>query len=89
MEIPVHTGSIVYSRAGRDSGRFYLVVEVVSDVFVKIADGHVRRLASPKLKKIKHLKCTGEINTKIADKLVNGAVVYDAEIFSALKSYNG
>lgn len=85
----MQTGSIVYSRAGRDSGRFYLVVEVVDDIFVKIADGHVRRLAKPKLKKIKHLKCTGEVNTKIAEKLIKGTVVYDAEIFSALKSYNG
>lgn len=88
MDRPVQTGSIVFSRAGRDSGKYFLVVEIVDDRFVKIADGDVRKLATPKLKKLKHLKVTEEINEKLREKLMSGAVIYDAEIYSALKKYN-
>ena len=88
MDKPISVGSVVYSRAGRDAGIFFLVVEVVDDDFVKICDGDVRKLAKPKLKKIKHLKNTGEILDGIGEKLLNNVKVYDAEIYSALRRYN-
>ncbi len=88
MEKSVEVGSVVFSRAGRDKGIFFLVVEVVDDVYVRLADGDVRRLEKPKLKKIKHLKNTGDVLTNIAEKLKQGVKVYDAEIFSALRRYN-
>lgn len=88
MEKSVEVGSVVFSRAGRDKGIFFLVVEVVDDVYVRLADGDVRRLEKPKLKKIKHLKNTGDVLANIAEKLKQGAKVYDAEIFSALRRYN-
>lgn len=88
MEKSVEVGSVVFSRAGRDKGIFFLVVEVVDDVYVRLADGDVRRLEKPKLKKIKHLKNTGDVLTNIAEKFKQGAKVYDAEIFSALRRYN-
>lgn len=82
-------GTIVYSIAGRDSGRFYTVVEIVDDTFVKIADGDLRRIDNPKLKKIKHLKSQGEFLPKIAEKLIANKKIFDAELKSALRSYNG
>ena len=88
MERPLKVGSVVYSRAGRDEGRFYVVFEIVDDSFVTIVDGDVRKLAKPKKKKIKHLKNTGEVFEGIADKILLGARIYDAEIFSALRKYN-
>lgn len=88
MDRPVTIGSIVFSKAGRDGGRFYIVVEIVDDKFVKIADGDVRRLSSPKKKKLMHLKATAEVHEKLREKLLSGAVIYDAEIYSALKKYN-
>ncbi len=88
MEKPVNVGSVVFSRAGRDKGRFFTVVEIVDDTFVKLADGDLRRLENPKLKKLKHLKNTGDILDAIAEKLISGTKVYNAEIFSALRRYN-
>lgn len=88
MDKPIVIGEIVYSRAGRDGGRYYLVSEIVDDKFVKIVDGDVRRLDKAKLKKIKHLKATGEVIENIAEKFVKGTKVYDAEIFSALRRFN-
>ncbi|MBR1747455.1 MAG: RNA-binding protein [Clostridia bacterium] len=88
MDKPISVGSVVFSRAGRDSGVYFLVTEVVDDTFVRICDGDVRKLAKPKLKKIKHLKITGDVIESIGDKLQIGTKVYDAEIYSALRRYN-
>ena len=81
-------GQVVYSKSGRDSGRYYAVVEIVNDDYVKIADGNLRRIKNAKLKKNKHLKPNGEVLDKIADKLKNGRQIFDAELFSALRFYN-
>lgn len=81
-------GSVVFSKKGRDSGSFYVIVEVAEDGFVKIADGEKRKLTKPKLKRGKHLKDTGDVLQKIADKLESGSTVFDAEIRSALRQYN-
>lgn len=88
MEKPIKIGSIVFSKAGRDSGKFFLTIEIVNDRFVKIVDGKLRRLENPKLKKIKHLKSTGDINEKLREKLLSGEVIYNAEIYSTIRKYN-
>ena len=43
-------GSVVLSTAGRDKGRFFLVVAIVDDKYVKIADGELRPQEKAKLK---------------------------------------
>ncbi len=88
MERPITVGSIVYSRAGRDEGRYFMVTAILDDSYVSIVDGSVRKLARPKKKKIKHLKNTGEVLDNIAGKILTSAKIYDAEIFSALRKYN-
>ncbi len=88
MERPITVGSIVYSRAGRDEGRYFMVTAILDDSYVSIVDGSVRKLAKPKKKKIKHLKNTGEVLDNIAGKILTSAKIYDAEIFSALRKYN-
>ena len=81
-------GQVVYSKQGRDSGRYYAVVEIVDDTYVKIADGKLRRVKSPKLKKVKHLKTRGDMLDKISEKLKQNAQVFDTELRSALRPYN-
>ncbi len=51
-----HVGDIVISRAGHDAGDALVVVAEVSADFVLVADGDKRKLESPKLKRIKHLR---------------------------------
>lgn len=52
---PPDVGTVVYSRAGRDAGRYFVVLEVLDDQYVLIADGDLRKIANPKKKKLKHL----------------------------------
>jgi len=51
-------GDIVYSKAGRDKDKIFVVLEVLDDKYVLIADGVLREVQKPKKKKIKHLKKT-------------------------------
>ena len=81
-------GSIVYSKAGRDQGAYYAVVEIVDENTVRIADGNLRHIKNAKLKNVKHLQSTGDTLEKIAEKLKNGNQVFDQELFSALRFYN-
>lgn len=52
----IEIGDIVISRAGHDKGKAFVVVSVVSDSFVLIADGNKRTIESPKLKRSRHLR---------------------------------
>ncbi len=79
---------MVYSKAGRDAGSYYAVVEIVDETRVKIADGDLRRIKRAKLKNIKHLGTDGVLLEKISAKLKAGAQVFDAELYSALRTYN-
>ncbi len=53
----IEKGMIVKSIAGRDHGRFFLVLDTDAQ-FAYIADGRMRLLEKPKKKKAKHLAKT-------------------------------
>ncbi|MGM9610600.1 MAG: hypothetical protein ACI3ZE_03090 [Candidatus Woodwardiibium sp.] len=55
MDTSLLLGSIVTSLCGRDKGRSFVVVEIIDADYVYIADGRLRRVESPKRKKIKHI----------------------------------
>ena len=48
-------GQVVMSKAGRDKGRIFLILDIIDPGYVSIVDGISRKLANPKRKKIKHL----------------------------------
>lgn len=79
-------GRVVYSRQGRDAGRYYVIIKIVDEQFVMIADGALRKLVKPKLKKLKHLDPKPMILEAIGEKLRNGNKVFDSEIRNALES---
>lgn len=75
----MENGTIVLSKAGRDSGRLFIVVGRLDEKYVLIADGRLRRVDAPKKKKLKHLKmigfdrevarlCGGELTNRILKK---------------------
>lgn len=48
-------GQLVYSRAGRDANRAFVVVGVCDDRHVLVIDGQVRPTTHPKRKNVRHL----------------------------------
>lgn len=80
-------GEVVYSIAGRDSGRYYIITEIENEDRVKVADGEIKSIKNAKKKNIRHIKLSGDVLEKIAQKLINNEQVFDSEIKSALRSY--
>lgn len=51
-------GKVVYSKNGRDKGAMFVVVGVVNERLVLLADGDIRKIENPKIKNIKHIQLT-------------------------------
>jgi len=81
-------GQVVYSKAGRDVGRALIVLEIVDEQYVLVADGLLRKLSNPKRKKNKHLEFTDKIIGELNQKLSNKVKVTDSNIRNALKLFN-
>lgn len=82
--LEINLGQVVYSKAGRDSGKKFIIVGIVDSEYVLVADGNLRRLEKPKKKKMKHLNFTEEVLTQIGDKIKSNIKVTNAEIRKAL-----
>lgn len=49
-------GQLALSLAGRDKNRIFMIVDILDENYVVIADGQLRKIDNPKKKKLKHLK---------------------------------
>ena len=58
----IKVGDVVTSLAGHDVGKLFVVTVEVNEQFVLIADGKLRPLENPKLKKKRHLRVVGEVD---------------------------
>lgn len=56
----MQAGSIVKSLKGHDTGRVYLVLDVLNADFVLLVDGEYRKLDNPKQKRLKHVEILSE-----------------------------
>ena len=79
-------GQIVYSKCGRDKLRPFIVTEISQD-FVCICDGDLRRLEKPKKKNKKHIQITHKIDYNIKQKLEEGKYLTDADFRKALAEF--
>ena len=74
----IKRGAMVKSKAGRDKGRMFLVIDIVDGNYALISDGNLRRIEKPKKKKILHLEATGYAKTSEVfekeEKLTNSGV---------------
>lgn len=86
VEYLIEIGRVAVSTAGRDKGRYFVILDIIDEQYVYIVDGDLRTKDRPKRKKIRHLKLCPQVLTGIAEKLKTGARVFDAEIRSAIIS---
>ena len=79
-------GMLVHSKAGRDAGRAFLIREVLSSEFVTVVDGDLRRIKTPKKKKIKHLKLTPKVDEALQKGFIQGIIINDAQVRASIKA---
>lgn len=82
----IDLGQIVKSKAGRDEGKSFIVVQIVDKDFIMLSDGSLRKIEKPKKKRTKHIKPSEIVIESIRDKLKNGLKVTNSEIRKILSS---
>lgn len=83
----IQLGCVVLSEAGRDKGRFFVVVGL-EEGFARIADGKMRGAEKPKLKKRKHLRFAGLYDCRTADKIKQGERVHNIELRRMISEFS-
>ncbi|MCH5287686.1 MAG: KOW domain-containing RNA-binding protein [Christensenellaceae bacterium] len=84
--LPFEVGRVVQSRQGRDAGRYFVVLHVVDERFVMMADGLTRKISHPKKKKILHLHPKPIVVDCVAEKLPSHQLL-DSDLRKALKEH--
>lgn len=80
-------GQIVHSKAGRDKNKYFIIVGILDDNYVLLADGDLRKINNPKKKKIKHLVFHDLIAEDIRQNLDENRKIIDADIRKSLDKY--
>jgi large subunit ribosomal protein L14e len=81
-------GQMVRSTAGRDSGRYYLIMDLTNERLIQVADGVKHRIVKPKQKNLKHLRVTVAIAREIEAAFSAGQPVSDTQIQTAIHQLN-
>lgn len=79
-------GQIVHSKAGRDKNKYFIVVGIIDEDYVLVADGQLRKISNPKKKKIKHLVFHDKYDDNIQGMLKENIKIADADLKKSLQS---
>lgn len=80
-------GQIVKSKAGRDKDRVFVISQILDEQYVLVCNGDLRKLSSPKKKKVKHLVIYNTVLTEFANKLQSKENLNDAFVRRLLEPY--
>lgn len=80
----IQIGQLVKSKAGRDRGRCFLVLDILDENFVLLVDGDLRKIDSPKRKKVKHVAKVNKISFNLKAELDCGRTITDEWILSEI-----
>lgn len=82
----VDIGQVVRSKAGRDKGRYFIVIGIEGNDYAFIADGVLRKVENPKKKKLKHLEIKNELIGEIKEKISNSKRLSNSDVRKALEA---
>lgn len=83
--VNISIGQLVMSKAGRDQTNVYLVIGILQNKYLLLANGRERKFKSPKQKNIHHVNVLKEIAQGVAEKLLSGMKITDEELRQAIK----
>ena len=79
-------GRIVQSIQGRDAKAYFIILNVLEDGFVAIADGDRHKLSHPKRKKTKHLRAK-PVLLDLKNIRTEGGRLQDSDLRKALEQH--
>lgn len=80
-------GQIVRINRGRDTGKFAIIIGVIDQRFVWIADGDKRKFDLPKKKNLIHLTLQPVISSEVADSMQETGRVTNGKLRFALNKF--
>jgi Ribosomal protein L14E/L6E/L27E len=78
-------GQLVLSVAGRDNHQYYLIIGILNDYFIEVADGVKHRVAKAKKKNLKHVKIQMLVAKEIEEVILKGESVSDSQVNAAVQ----
>lgn len=82
-----NVGEIVEIIMGRDKGNHAVIVKVVNDRTVLIADGNKRKYDNPKKKNVRHIRSTEYISKEVLDYLKENNRISNAKLRYILHNF--
>jgi len=80
-------GQLVTVLRGKDEGAHAVIVALVDERFVLIADGHKRKAQEPKKKNLLHLALQPQVSEEVADSLRESGSVTNGKLRFAIQKY--
>jgi ribosomal protein L14E/L6E/L27E len=80
-------GQIVVIKSGREAGQYAIIVRLVDERFVLVADGEKRKFDHPKKKNISHLQLLDHISSEVQSSIQETARVTNGKLRFALANY--
>lgn len=80
-------GRFVWSKAGRDKNNLFIIIDIIDDNHVLIADGMLRPINNPKKKKLKHLMITNKVDEEISKAVIMRERLQNADLQQAVLRY--
>jgi ribosomal protein L14E/L6E/L27E len=66
--------------AGRDEGKFFIILEALNENYVYISDGKLRTEEKPKKKKLKHLVITDIVAHEVREAILSNEQISNSMI---------
>ncbi|HEY0828565.1 MAG TPA: KOW domain-containing RNA-binding protein [Bacilli bacterium] len=80
-------GQIVKVLRGKDADKYSIIIGILDENFVMIADGNKRKFDQPKKKNILHLQLQEEISSEVVKSLRESARVTNGKLRFALDKF--
>ena len=81
-------GRYVWSKSGRDKDHLFIIIDIIDDGNVLLADGNLRRVDNPKKKNLKHLKITNQVSEEVSETVLAKKKLNDSDLQKAVLRYN-
>lgn len=86
-ELAYEIGQIVQITRGREQNQYAVIINIISDRYVLLADGEKRKYDRPKKKNVNHIKLTPFISDKVKKSLLETNRVSNGKLRFALEKH--
>ncbi len=82
-------GQVVRIKRGRDAGKIAIIIKIVDDKYVMLADGEKRKYDCPKKKNVNHIELLEDISPEVQYSLLETGRVTNGKLRYAINKFAG